>query len=69
MKTNIQKVKYNKNPNIPDKCDWYTWDEYCDNCSEHHYISGTFLSNKAPDIEEKDYCLSCLRNMVKGVQQ
>lgn len=64
MKTNIQKVKYNVDPNEPDKCDWWSWDECCDNCGIINYYFGAMITNQKPDDTEKDYCLNCIRKYI-----
>jgi hypothetical protein len=61
MKTNIQQVKYNKNSNKPDKCTWYSWDEFCDECGKPTLLFETFITSTPPDTDRKDYCLDCIR--------
>lgn len=63
MKTNIKKFPFDikKNPN---NYTWYAWDEYCDMCGK--LIHNTDLhTTQVPDINEKDYCIDCLRELLK----
>lgn len=61
MKTEIQRVKYNKNSNKPDKCEWYSWKEVCDDCGCVIHEFDELISTKKPNTDEKDFCIKCLR--------
>lgn len=61
MKTNIQRVKYNKTSNKPDLCEWYSWKEICDDCGCVIQEFNDFISTGKPNTEETDRCLYCLR--------
>ena len=57
MKTNIQKVKYNKDDLV---AKWWTCDEICDECKVAIFEAGERITNKEPNMDRPDYCLNCL---------
>lgn len=58
MIKNLLNVPYNKNGKVG-KCQWWTWDEFCDDCGALFREGGTFKSSSRPE-KEKSYCLKCL---------
>ena len=64
MKINIMTVKYSKDPNIQDKCTWFTWKETYDNCGNIISEFNDLITNMYHDTEEKDYCLNCMRKYI-----
>lgn len=44
---------------------WHSWVEHCDCCGVLiHDLD--FKTTKAPDLNEKDYCIDCLRDKLFG---
>lgn len=41
---------------------WYTWQEICDGCGKIIYNKNDIRTTKKPNMDEKDYCIDCLRN-------
>ena len=60
MKTDIKQVT---NIYISNPTNWWVWNEFCDKCGEQFRSSNIYSSSK-PDENEKDYCLSCMREMI-----
>ena len=60
MIKDIKKVAYK---DVSKSGDWYVWNEFCDKCGEQFRSSNIYSSSK-PDENEKDYCLSCMREMI-----
>ena len=62
MKTKIEQITYNGEPSSTGK--WWRWHETCDlcgaDCGKDDYQTMT-----KPDTTEKDYCLSCLKKLLK----
>lgn len=50
MKTEIQKVKYNKKAK---SADWWAWKETCDNCGQVIKEVNTFITLSPPLILKK----------------
>ena len=45
---------------------WYSWDEYCDRCGEQVWKCGEMQTLKNPDLDEKDYCVKCLEELLEN---
>lgn len=63
MKSNIKKWPFNTTTSSSVSF-WYSWTEYCDRCGK--LINDNDLhTSKESDITEKDYCIDCLRELIK----
>ena len=62
MKTNIEQITYDGKPSSTGK--WWRWHETCDICGAD-CGKDDFQTMTKPDTNEKDYCLSCLRKLLK----
>ena len=63
MKCNIKSWPFNTITSTTESR-WYAWDEYCDMCGKLIH-DNDLQTSKEPDIEEKDYCIDCLRELFK----
>lgn len=59
MKTHICRCNYSGKPSR--KGTWWKWHEVCDRCGSVIQECGTRLNSVPPDVEEADFCISCLR--------
>lgn len=61
MKYNIRRVTLQDKPDPNGK--WWKWNETCDRCGaicrDDH-----ITTSSAPDTNEKDYCIDCLRQLL-----
>ena len=62
MKTNIKRIDYNGN--LDSKGNWWQWDEFCDLCGADCKKSDWQVM-LPPKTDEKDYCINCLRKLLK----
>lgn len=44
--------------------EWHTWTEICDKCGTTIEISGDWSHSEKPNMEEKDFCIKCLREYI-----
>lgn len=63
MKSNIKKWPFNTTTSSSVNF-WYSWTEYCDRCGKLIH-DNDYQTSKKPDINEKDYCIDCLRELLK----
>lgn len=63
MKSNIKKWPFNTTTSSTVNF-WYSWTEYCDRCGKLIHDNDLHTS-KEPDLEEKDYCIDCLRELLE----
>jgi hypothetical protein len=63
MKSNIKKWPFNTTTSSSVSF-WYSWTEYCDRCGKLIH-DNDYQTSTEPDINEKDYCIDCLRELLK----
>ena len=60
MKTDIKQVAYMDTNKLGD---WWVWNAFCDKCDKQ-FRNHKIYSSAKPDENQKDYCLSCMREMI-----
>ena len=63
MKSNIKKWPFNTTTSSSVNF-WYSWTETCDRCGKLIH-DNDLQTSKEPNLEEKDYCIDCLRELLK----
>lgn len=62
MKINVRQIDYDGN--LCSTGQWWKWTEICDRCNKECETSNLMTMTK-PNITEKDYCLTCLKILLK----
>ncbi len=65
MKTYIKKHPFNTTTSSPVESFWYSWTESCDRCGRLIKNTDDFYTTIKPNTNEKDYCINCLRELLK----
>lgn len=63
MKSNIEQITYEGKPSSTGQ--WWRWHETCDRCGAD-CEKDSWQTMTPPDTEEKDYCINCLRELLKN---